>query len=291
MTDDHEGAALLSWVILTMGDRPDQLARAVDSLGPEADVVVVLNGSPGEAVEARIPAGVQCVVLEENRGVPAGRNAGLEAASGDIIGFLDDDAAVLTPGATARIVDRFDRDPQLAVLALRLVDEDGRTARRHVPRMGRGDPDRSGPVGYFLGGASAIRRSDFEAVGAYDADLFYGHEELDLAWRILDQGRTIRYAADVRIFHPPTEIDRHPQGWFRTGRNRVVIARRNLPQPVALIHVLFWLALGWWRAPGRDCRGSYLRGWRQGWRVPVDRHPVGWSTVWRLTRLGRPPVV
>lgn len=291
MTDDRAEGVRLSWVILTMGDRPDQLARAVDSLGPDADVVVVLNGVTGGAEGAKIPVGVECVVLDENQGVPGGRNAGVEAASGDIIGFLDDDAAVLTPGATDRIVDRFDRDGQLAVLALHLIDEEGRTARRHVPRLGRGDPDRSGPVGYFLGGACAVRRSDFEAVGAFDADLFYGHEELDLAWRILDRGRTIRYAADVEIFHPPSEISRHTHGWFRTGRNRVIIARRNLPQPVALIHVLFWLAVGLWRAPGRDCRASYLRGWREGWRVPVDRRPVGWRTVWTLTRLGRPPVV
>ena len=274
-----------------MGDRPEELARAVESLGPDADVVVVLNGMAQGADGSGIPAGVRRVVLDENHGVPGGRNAGVDAAAGDIIGFLDDDAAVLTPGAGDRIVERFDRDPQLAVLALRLVDGEGRTARRHVPRMGRGDPDRSGPVGYFLGGACAIRRSDFVAAGSYDGDLFYGHEELDLAWRILDRGRTIRYAADVRVFHPPSEISRHADGWFRTGRTRVVIARRNLPGPVAAIHVLAWLALGWWRAPGPDCRRSYLRGWRAGWRVPVQRHPIGWRTIGRLTRVGRPPVL
>ncbi len=274
-----------------MGDRPDGLARAVESLGPGADVVVVLNGAEGEGEGARIPDGVRWVELEENRGVPGGRNAGAEAAGGEILGFLDDDAAVLTPGAADLVVDRFDRDPELAVVALRLVDDEGRTARRHVPRAGRGDPDRSGPVGYFLGGACAIRRSDFMAAGRYDADLFYGHEELDLAWRLLDRGRGIRYAADVEVFHPPSEISRHSHGWFLTGRNRVVVARRNLPQPVALIHVVFWLALGWWRAPVGACRSSYLRGWREGWRVAVDRRPIGWRTVGTLTRLGRPPVV
>ncbi len=291
MAGDQRDAPRLTWVILTMGDRPDGLARAVESLGPGAEVVVVLNGAEGGTAQAQLPEGVRCVVFDENQGVPGGRNAGVEAASGDLIGFLDDDAEVLTPDATSRIVDRFDRDPDLAVLALRLVDDEGRTARRHVPRAGRGDPDRSGPVGYFLGGACAMRRSDFVAAGRYDADLFYGHEELDLAWRLLDRGRNLRYAADVEVLHPPTEISRHARGWYLTGRNRVIIARRNLPQPVALIHVLVWLALGLWRAPGSECRGPYVEGWREGWRVAVDRSPVGWHTVGRLARLGRPPVI
>ncbi len=291
MATDRPEAPRLTWVILTMGDRPDELARAVESLGPGADVVVVLNGAEAGGEKVRIPNGVRCVVLDENEGVPGGRNAGAEAAGGEILGFLDDDAAVLTPDATGLILDRFDRDPDLAVLAFRLVDDQERTARRHVPRAGRGDPDRSGPVGYFLGGACAIRRSDFMAAGCYDADLFYGHEELDLAWRLLDRGRGIRYAAGIKVFHPPSEISRHSHGWFLTGRNRVMISRRNLPQPVALIHVVVWLALGLWRAPGSACRGPYLNGWREGWRVAVDRRPIGWGTVWRLTRLGRPPVI
>jgi hypothetical protein len=281
--------ASVSWVILTMGDRPDDLARAIESLGPEADVTVVLNGAP--AAQVPLPPGVGCVPLEENRGVPGGRNAGVEATTGDIIGFLDDDAAVLAADAGERIVARFDADPDLAVMAFRLVDDDDQTARRHVPRLGRGNPGRSGPVAYFLGGACAIRRSDFEAAGRFHADLFYGHEELDLAWRILDRGRTLRYASDLRVFHPPSEISRHARGWFRTGRNRVVIARRNLPQPIALIHVLVWFALGLWRAPDTECRRSYLTGWRDGWSVEVVRRPIGWRTVARLTRLGRPPVV
>lgn len=280
---------ILSWVILTMGDRPAELARAVESLGPEADVVVVLNGA--SASDVQLPPGVTCVPLVENVGVPAGRNAGVDASTGDIVGFLDDDAAMLTADAGERIVAHFDGDPDLAVVAFRLVDDAERTARRHVPRAGRGDPARSGPVAYFLGGACAIRRTDFEAAGRYHAELFYGHEELDLSWRILDRGRTLRYASEIRAFHPPSDISRHTRGWYLTGRNRVVIARRNLPQPVTLFHVLAWLALGLWRAPGAACRRSYLNGWWQGWGTPVERRPMGWRTVVTLARLGRPPVI
>ena len=76
-----------------------------------------------------------------------------------------------------------------------------------------------------------------------------------------------------------------------TGRNRVWIARRTLPWPIALLHVTFWFMVGVARAPKGDCRASYLRGWWSGWRGRIEHRPIRWSTVWKLTRLGRPPVI
>jgi GT2 family glycosyltransferase len=176
-------------------------------------------------------------------------------------------------------------------VSLRLVDEDGATSRRHVPRAGNGDPGESGQVAYFLGGACAIRREAYDQVGGYFTELFYGHEEVELSWRLIDVGWTIRYLADVEVFHPRTEIGRHADGWRLTGRNRVWIARRTLPWPVAIVHVAAWLVLGAVRAPGGDCRRSYLRGWWSGWRGEIDRRPIRWSTVVKLTKLGRPPII
>ena len=66
----------LSIVILTMGNRPEELARAVQSTAPlrsaGAELVVVGNGAdPGE-----LPEGVAALRLAENAGVAGGRNAG-----------------------------------------------------------------------------------------------------------------------------------------------------------------------------------------------------------------------
>ncbi len=191
----------------------------------------------------------------------------------------------------ARVVDAFDADPGLGAVALRLVDEQGETARRHVPRPGGRHPERSGEVALFLGGACAIRREAYEQVGGYFTELFYGHEEVELCWRLVDAGWRIRYLADVEVFHPRTTIERHAAGWELTGRNRVLIARRTLPWPIAAVHVSVWLLLGLWRAPAGEHRRRYVDGWRKGWRVDVDRAPISWRGVWRLTRLGRPPIV
>ncbi len=273
----------MSWVVLTRGDRPDELDRAVDSL--DAPVLLVANGVH---VDAR--AATSIVETETNIGIPAGRDLGLRSTATEVVGFLDDDA-VASSGATAAIAAAFGADPQLGAVALRLVDEHGDTARRHVPRLGGRDPERGGEVALFLGGACAVRRSAYDDAGGYWGELFYGHEELELCWRLVDRGWTIRYLADVTVFHPRSEIGRHAEGWAMTGRNRVMIARRTLPWPVALAHVTLWLAIGSLRAPGAEHRRAYVRGWRAGWRAPVDRRPISWRAVWRLCRLRRPPVV
>jgi hypothetical protein len=47
-------------------------------------------------------------------------------------------------------------DPALGIVSFRIADEQGRTLRRHVPRLGAGDPLRRGPVTAFLGGGHAL---------------------------------------------------------------------------------------------------------------------------------------
>jgi len=288
----------IDWVVLTRGDRPVALAAAVGSLLESAPttgatrVIVVVNGAP-EVVFADV-GGVVAVVSDVNLGVPAGRHLGVASSDASIVGFLDDDA-VAPPGASRRVIEAFADDPRLAVVSFRLLDEQGTSSTRHVPRPGGRNSSTSGAVTTFLGGASAIRRSAYDAVGGYFGDLHYGHEEVELSWRLIDAGWAIRYLADVEVFHPRTEIGRHDFGWRLTGRNRVWIARRSLPWPVALVHVAVWLVLGTVRAPDRRCRRSYLAGWWSGWRTPwpsaAPRRPISWRGVWRLTRLGRPPVI
>jgi GT2 family glycosyltransferase len=277
----------LSWVVLTLGDRAEALARAVGSVAPSF-VVVILNGRTSGSRVQTVEAAV-VVELSDNRGVPAGRDRGLRATSTEVVAFLDDDAEFR--GDTDQIIEAFDTDATLGAVALRLVDEGGETARRHVPRLGGRHPARSSQVALFLGGACAVRRVAYDEVGGYFDELFYGHEEVELCWRLVDAGWTIRYLADVEVFHPKSKIERHAKGWELTGRNRVLIARRSLPWPVAFAHVLAWLAIGLVRAPAGVNRRAYREGWRSGWRIDVDRDPISWRGVWRLTRLGRPPVV
>lgn len=291
----------MDWVILTMGNRPKELAAALASLSEQislgaessdpsstSEIVVVANGA--QNVDLRELPFSRLLIADQNLGVPGGRDFGLASCSSEVVGFLDDDAE-LRPGAVHRILEAFEAEPRLGAVSLRLVDELGETARRHIPRPGGRTADRSGEVALFLGGASAIRAEAYQQVGGYFTDLMYGHEELELSWRLIDAGWRIRYLSNALVFHPRSSIERHGDGWELTGRNRVWIARRTLPWPVAIVHTGVWLALGLVRAPGRLGKLKYFEGWRFGWRGHVRHRPIRWSTVWQLTRLGRPPII
>jgi hypothetical protein len=282
-----------AWVVVTMGNRCEALRLAVASIlraDPTSDVVVVSNGG-GRLGDAGLEdPRVSVVELPENLGAPGGRDQAVRVLGTDLVGFLDDDAE-LRSAAGDRIRAAFEDDPELGAVTLRLVDEAGKTQRRHLPRIGSSGETVGGEVTTILEGASVIRRDAYLEVGGYFTDLVYAHEALELCWRLIDRGWRIRYLADVEVFHPRTPISRHADGWFRTGRNRVWIARRTLPWPVAIVHVALWLAEGARRAPGWAARRAYVRGWVTGWRMPVDRRPISWRGVWRLTKLRRPPIV
>lgn len=286
---------MITWIVLTRGDRPSELAAALASIRSQRGVartVVVANG--GRVDLGEHDGDVEVIELGDNIGVPGGRAVGVAASDTDVVAFLDDDAELLDV-RTNELIDRaFDSDAQLGAISFRIHDGSGTSDRRHVPRLGRAGVTRAGPAATFLGGASAIRRSAYERAGGYWSELFYAHEELDLSWRLHEEGFTVSYRPDVCVMHPPTAISRHPAGWYLTGRNRVWIARRNLPLPVLAVHVIVWLCLGLVRAPDAACRRRYLSGWRAGWSGwggDVIRRPLRWSTIGRLARAGRPPIV
>ncbi|MFE3019514.1 glycosyltransferase family 2 protein [Streptomyces sp. NPDC059256] len=281
-----------------MGDRPDDLRALLESVaaqkGDPVSVVVVGNGAPVTGA----PAGVRTVELPENLGIPGGRNAGIEAfgpsgAEMDALLFLDDDGLLPDPGTAELVREAFTADAGLGILSFRIADpQTGVTQRRHVPRLRAADPMRSSRVTTFLGGASAVRTAVFAEVGGLPAEFFYAHEETDLAWRALDAGWSIDYRSDLLLHHPTTAPSRHAVYHRMVARNRVWLARRNLPAPLVPIYLGVWVLLTLARRPSAPALKAWLGGFAEGWRAPCGvRRPMKWRTVWRLTRLGRPPVI
>lgn len=288
----------LGAVVLTMGNRPAELRALLDSVagqhGDPVEVVVVGNGAP----LPELPDGVRLVELPENVGIPAGRNVGIEAfgpggSEMDALLFLDDDG--LLPGRnTADLVRAaFAGDGRLGIVSFRITDPvTGTTQRRHVPRLRASDPLRSSRVTTFLGGANAVRTAVFQQVGGLPDAFFYAHEETDLAWRALDAGWQIDYRADMVLEHPATAPSRHAVYHRMVARNRVWLARRNLPGSLVPFYLGTWIVLTLARRPSSEALRAWLGGFKEGWTTPCGpRRPMKWRTVWRLTRLGRPPII
>ena len=92
---------------------------------------------------------------------------------------------------------------------------------------------------------------------------------------------------------PLTVTTRHRDFFRLNARNRVWLARRNLPWVVGVPYVLSWTAV----QVGRSVRSPatlrpWLRGWWEGWRSDAGpRRPMRWNTSVRMAGHGRPPVV
>lgn len=291
----------LGAVIITMGNRPVELRDLLDSVakqdGPPIEVALVGNGSPLPELEGSAPR-LRTVELPENLGIPGGRNVGVElfgpnGSDVDVVLFLDDDG--LLPGTdTGELLRQaFAADPELGIVSFRIADPvTGTTQRRHVPRLRASDPMHSSRVTTFLGGASAVRTKVLAQVGGLPDEFFYAHEETDLAWRALDAGWMIDYRSDMVLHHPLTEPSRHAVYHRMVARNRVWLARRNLPWPLVPAYLGTWILLTLARRPSGPALRAWIGGFREGWATPCGpRRPMKWRTVWRLTRLGRPPII
>jgi GT2 family glycosyltransferase len=277
-------------VVLSAGR--NDLARSLASLamqeGVETDVVVV--GNAWEPVD--LPDGVRSVHLPEPAGIPAGRNAGVAHVRGETLFFLDDDASLAAPDALARVAETL--TPDIGALQLRVDPLDGgEPLREWVPRLRAGDPRHSSDVTALWEGAVALPRHVFEAVGGWPAEFMYVHEGVDLAWRVMDAGYRVRYAGDIAVRHPTPGGSpvRHGYSLYYGARNRVLLARRHLPLPLAALYVFTFLVRTAPRLRSVDAARQALRGYRDGLRVPTSRRRLRGRTLWRMTMAGRPPVV
>ncbi len=286
-------APVIGVVVLTMGTRPDDLRAGLESVlaqdGVEVDVLVVGNGWD----PVGLPDGVRALHLPENVGIPAGRNAGVPHVRGDLLFFLDDDARLADPGTLAGLAARFDADPRLGLVQPRVDDPEGRTPPgRWVPRLRAGDHSRPGPATSLWEGAVMVRRSVLDFAHGWPEPFFYAHEGIELCWRTWDSGHVAWYAGDVGVLHPVIDPLRHDDFWHKNARNRVWLARRNLPVVLMPLYTGTWAAITVARVRDRSARKVWWQGFRDGWsQDPGGRQRMRWSTVVALTKAGRPPVI
>lgn len=285
-------------VILTMGKRMDDLLRGIDSLlaqkGVNLDVVCVGNGWD----PAGLPAEVKTHMLPENVGIPAGRNAGVPLVDGEFLFFLDDDAWLPDDKTLWRMAQYMRENPNVGLVQPRVFDPSNPNApKRWIPRLRKGAASQSSNVFSVWEGAVGMQRKAFDECGGWPAPFWYAHEGIELAWRVWDAGYDVWYMGDLAVAHPVIDPKRHDEYFYMNARNRVWLARRNLPWPFSWAYVGSWTGvqiIRWARKP--DQLKPWFKGWVDGWRDDPwdgeeDEKKLSSRGVLRMSFKGRPPVV
>jgi GT2 family glycosyltransferase len=214
-------------VVVCTRDRPESLDRCITSLlacEPAADeIIVVDNASTGTATRDLCERlGRVRYVLEPSTGLSRARNAGIAAASGEIIAFTDDDVEV-EPSWIAGLRFGFSHDGVASVTGPVLparLDSDaafafefdygglagGLLPRRFDGQFLRQPFGEAPPVWQVGAGANmAIRRSAFARAGLFDVRLGAGasgcSEDSELWHRLLTAGLECRYEPAAVVHH------------------------------------------------------------------------------------------
>jgi len=194
-------------VVIATRDRAALLADALDSLAlqqgaPPFEVVVADNGSsdatPAVVAERAAAFGGELrrvFVPEPNRGVA--RNRGVEAASGEVLVFVDDD--VVLPGGFLAAHAREHAALRNVTVAGPIVNVPSRDDRP-VPTVANASR------AFFCTCNASLARRAFEAAGGFDPRFdLYGWEDTDLGIRLRRAGLKRVFAWDAFLYHikPP----------------------------------------------------------------------------------------
>lgn len=232
---------IVSWNVAEFLDRClASLPAALDGL--DADIVVVDNASddPSAQVAASAP-GVTLVRAPSNLGYARAMNRAL-AGDADVLVALNPDTAP-PPGSLRTLVEVLAGEPGTALVGPRLVDlagdpqqnahrfpstrlaavsglvppflQRGALARRWWLHGASDRRDRV-DVDWLTGAVHVVRASALAGAHPYRERWFMYAEDLDLCWRLREEGWRVRYVGDVTVPHVGNAAGAQAFGPLRT---------------------------------------------------------------------------
>jgi glycosyltransferase involved in cell wall biosynthesis len=231
-------------VVVAAYNEEDHIAGLLGSLRgqthPVREVLVADDGSRDRTAEIAASMGARVLRLP-HRGPAAARNAAAQAASGEVLVFLDGDMAcapefierLVAPIARREAVGTFTRE-------IFVANPQNRWARAYAA-LRWSPPDRLLPMDFpeRWGNFRAVRRDRFIAVGGYD-DVGYG-EDMTLAPKLREDAHAAEGA--VCFHHHPSSIRELLENGRWVGRGAAIRALSNPWRVHALPRVLRIAAL------------------------------------------------
>ena len=229
----------VSVVIITrdrLSDLQDCLKSIKEQSYGEMEIVIIDNSVNSETEHYFLSINDEKIKyhrMNENLGVCGGRNFGISRAKGDVIVTVDDDAYFKDNVAINKIVEKFQVNSTIGVIAFKIIDHYTNDVEpMFFPSRNKNrSANEEFETTWFIGAGHAIRKSVYERVGTYRDFWPYGSEEFDLSLRIIDHNERIVYSPDIEIFHKEEKASRIPPDEIIVLRlkHRIKAAYLNLP--------------------------------------------------------------
>ncbi|MDN5716176.1 MAG: mycofactocin biosynthesis glycosyltransferase MftF, partial [Janibacter sp.] len=205
-------------VVVPVRDRSRQLDRLLAALPTGVHVLVVDDASerPDLVTATAERHGAEVLTLPTNGGPAGARNRGFEATRTPFVAFVDSD--VVPDHGTFELLLRHFADPQLAMVAPRILGLEPASSRTHVggvssalsryeaamSSLDRGpDPALVRPmsrVAWLPSACVVVRRTALESCAGFSEEMRVG-EDVDLVWRLTSTGHRVRYEPTASVRH------------------------------------------------------------------------------------------
>lgn len=169
---------------------------------PSFEVIVVDDGSL-DATAAIASEYDFRVIRTENRGLSSARNTGLEAATGEIVAYLDDDARP-DPHWLHYLAATFLSTKHVGVGGPNITPPgDGPIA--HCVANSPGNPTHillsDQEAEHIPGCNMAIRKAALQAIGGFDPQFRIAGDDVDVCWRLQECGWTLGFSPAAMVWH------------------------------------------------------------------------------------------
>ncbi len=214
----------LSVILVSFNDRK-HLEKCLQSLKDfllEVDLEIVLvdnnssDGSP-DLIKNKFPE-VKLLCASENLGFAKACNLGISASSGEFVLFLNSDT-IAEVQALSVLLDEMKRNPSIGAVGPALLSEQGTYQVSFGKRVDffsefiqkgffnlyyakKLKSDQTvREVGWLSAACLLVRRKALEEAGCFDENYFLYFEDIDLCYKIRQEGWTLRFCPQVQISH------------------------------------------------------------------------------------------
>lgn len=292
-------------VVIPVKDRTEQLRRLLATLPVGlAATLVVDDGSEDPAAVAGVANawGAEVIARARSGGPAAARNAGLRRVTTSFVAFVDSDV-VVDPGCFDTLLRHF-ADPRLALIAPRVLGLEAAEPNwitRYENARSSLDLGQDGAIVLPRSRVSWVsstclvgRTGVLREVAGFD-DRLQVAEDVDLAWRLVEEGARVRYEPAATVRHEHRTTVRRWLGrkfFYGTGAEHLAQRHPGLVAPAVLppwgVVVLgAALAQRRWSLPVVAVTVGVVAV-RIARRLPEMRHPwfvAGWLTAQGLTNV------